>query len=253
MVKLSGRVCMVTGGASGIGAAIVRRLIEEGAIVVIADIDMERACTFASTFEDQKRVSAVSLDVRDPPAFSAAVQSVAQIHGGLHALYNNAGVGGQSTLEDMTRDRFDAMMAINVFSVIAGTQAAAAVMRVRGGGRIINTCSVSGRRVYPGYTLYGATKYAVRALTLGFAQELATDGIRVNAICPGMVHTPLWDAFNEDGLSGSALVDTYARGAALGRAGQPDDIAGMASFLASDDASYITGQLFTVDGGLVFD
>ncbi|MGE4429726.1 MAG: SDR family NAD(P)-dependent oxidoreductase [Sphingobium sp.] len=253
MSKLAGKICIVTGGASGIGFAIARKLTEEGASVVIADLDIARARDAARSLGPSAAASAVELDVRDADAFLRVVQTVADEHGKVDVLFNNAGVGGQAGLDDISRERFDAMMAINVYSVVAGTQAAAAIMRQQGYGKIINTCSVSGRRVFPGHTLYGATKFAVRALTLGFAQELAKDGIRVNAICPGMVHTPLWDDFNEGGLSGGALVDAYAQGVALGRAAQPEDIAGAALFLASPDSDYITGQLITVDGGLAFD
>lgn len=253
MERLAGQVCIVTGGASGIGTAITRKLASEGADVVIADINLAKAREVAESIKGNSAITAVELDVRDADAFKQVVQKIADDKGKVDVLYNNAGIGGQAGLDDISRERFDAMMAINVFSVVAGTQAAAAVMRRQKNGKIINTCSVSGRRVFPGHTLYGATKFAVRAMTLGFAQELAGDNIRVNAICPGMVHTPLWDDFNEHGLSGGALVDAYAQGVALGRAAQPNDISGVAAFLASSDADYITGQLFTVDGGLVFD
>ncbi|WP_198046053.1 SDR family NAD(P)-dependent oxidoreductase [Novosphingobium aquimarinum] len=253
MTKLAGKTCIVTGGASGIGLAIAHKLAGEGAKVVIADLNGAKAQDAVGAISSPIAASAVKLDVRDPAAFLQAVQAIADEHGAVDVLFNNAGVGGQAGLDDIDRERFEAMMSINVFSVVAGTQAAAAVMRKQGYGKIINTCSISGRRVFPGHTLYGATKFAVRALTLGFSQELAKDGIRVNAICPGMVHTALWDGFNEGGLTGGALVDAYAQGVALGRAAQPEDIAGAALFFASPDSDYITGQFITVDGGLVFD
>ena len=254
MGRLAERVCFVTGGASGIGAAIVKKLVEDGATVVAADINFEAAQAFVESLgAPSKHVVPVRLDVRDADAFRAAVQKTADDFGNVHALFNNAGTGGQSALDDITRERFDNMMAINAFSVVAGTQAAAAVMRKQSFGKIINTCSIAGRKAFPGHVLYAATKFAVRAMTQGFAQELGGSNITVNAICPGMVHTPLWDPFSEDGVSGASLVDLYASGAALGRAAVPADIAGLAAFLASADSDYMTGQMITVDGGIIFD
>lgn len=254
MQKLAGRVCIVTGGASGIGAGMARRLASDGAAVVIADLDLAKAQEVAATMEGGPPVTAIGLDVRDADAFNAAVAQVFEAHGRLDALFNNAGVSRQANIDEITRERFDDMMSINVYSVIAGTQAAAAVMRPqRGFGKIVNTCSVTGRRVMPGHTLYSITKYSVRALTVGFAQELGSSNICVNAICPGLVYTPLWDGVKENGMSGTTLVDTYGKAVALGRAAHPEEIAGTASFLASSDSDYITGQLITVDGGFALD
>jgi meso-butanediol dehydrogenase/(S,S)-butanediol dehydrogenase/diacetyl reductase len=253
MKRLAGRVCIVTGGAGGIGAGMARRLASDGAVVVIADLDAAKAREVAASIAGGPPVTAIELDVRDPVAFNVAVAQVFESHGRLDVLFNNAGIIRQAALDEITRERFDEMMSINVFSVIAGAQAAAAVMRPQGYGKIVNTCSVAGRRVMPGHSLYSVTKYSVRALTVGFAQELGSSNICVNAICPGLVHTPLWDGVKENGMSGKTLVDTYGQRVALGRAAQPEDIAGTAAFLASSDADYITGQLITVDGGFALD
>lgn len=249
-MRLENKVCVVTGAASGIGLAIAQRLAGEGAILIVADRDFDGARRAANGIA---RAEAVELDVADAQQFSQVAAALADKHGGIDILFNNAGIGAQAALPDITRNGFEQAMAVNCWGVIAGTQAVAPIMRKRGYGKIINTCSTAGKRAFPGHVLYAATKFAVRALTIGFAQELAADGIRVNAISPGMVHTGLWDDMHQDGLSGSALVDAFAQTVALGRAAQPEDITGTALFLASPDSDYITGKLIDVDGGIIFE
>jgi len=250
MGRLVGKVCFVTGAAGGIGAAIARRMAGEGAKVVLADRNVDGARRVGATLP---LAMAIELDVTDADAFAKSAADVAGQHGGIDVLFNNAGIGAYARLEEITPELFSRAMQVNAFSIIAGTQAVAPIMRRAGGGKIINTCSTAGKRAFPGHVLYAATKFAVRALTIGFAQELAPDGIRVNAISPGMVVTPLWDDMSEGGLSGAALVDAYAKTTALGRAAVPDDLTGTALFLASSDSDYVTGKLIDVDGGIIFE
>lgn len=250
MMRLEGKICLITGGAGGIGAAMARRMAQEGATAIIADRDFAGAERVAN---DIPRAEALELDVADAAAFAALAADIADRHGRIDVLCNNAGIGAAARLEDITPELFDRSMRINAFSIIAGTQAVAPIMRSSGGGSIINTCSTAGKRAFPGHVLYAATKFAVRALTIGFAQELAPDKIRVNAISPGMVHTPLWRDMTENGLSGAELVDAYAQATALGRAATPDDLTGTVIYLASSDSDYVTGKLIDVDGGIIFE
>jgi acetoin reductase-like protein len=252
--RLSGLSCVVTGGAGGIGAGIVERFVAEGAHVVIADLDPASARRLSERLGP--RTAAVECDVTDGAAVERAVELAVSRFGGLDVMCNNAGIAGFTPLMEISDERYRQMFDVNVLGMIHGSQAAAARMIERGAGRIITTSSIVSKIASPQTVLYAATKFALRGLTEGFAKELAPHGITVNAICPGHVDTPMWDdadrEFAARGLApeGTRVVETLVPQIPLGRLGEPRDIAGLAAFLASADAAYITAQSINVDGGI---
>lgn len=260
MTELDGKGCLVTGGASGIGTAIVRKLAARGAAVAICDLNIDGAEAIAAELRAAGgKAIAVQADVTNAQQVNGAVDRTVEAFGSLHALYNNAGMPAIGDLDEITADYFDKVMRVNGYSVVLGTQAAARVMKPQGHGKIINTCSVAGKVAFPGHTLYAASKFATRAFTIGFARELAPHGIQVNAICPGMVRTPLWSDISEKmqakgaDIDGARLVESFAEPVALKRSASPDEIAGVAVFLATSEADYMIGQCINIDGGLIFD
>jgi meso-butanediol dehydrogenase/(S,S)-butanediol dehydrogenase/diacetyl reductase len=261
-VPSSGRLdqvtCLITGAAGGIGRAIALRLVDEGASVVLCDIAQKPVESLASEIGGQ--ALALVADVCDEAAMEKAAQLAVDGFGSLNVVCNNAGVARFTPIETITRRAFDEVMGINVYGVIVGSKVATEVMRARGhGGKIINTCSIAGKRAGPRAARYAGSKFAVRGITQSLALELAADGITVNALCPGIVDTSLWEplatAYAEHGLleDPADVLETMSARAALGRHSVPADIAGLAAFLASPDADYMTGQCINVDGGMVFD
>jgi NAD(P)-dependent dehydrogenase (short-subunit alcohol dehydrogenase family) len=237
MFGLEGKSAVVTGGASGIGESTVRRFLEAGARVLILDLAdgeakaAELGCAYRRT------------DVSDRDDVEAALDHAIAIHGGLDILVNNAGIAMHRALTDVEPERNTRMFQVNAQGVIYGMSAAA--KRMGKGGSIVNTASEAGIAGMPGLVEYGATKGAVVAATYSAALELRPRGIRVNAVCPGVVRTPLAAA------SASRLGRSGPMIAALERPAQPDEIAAVIHFLASDDASYVTGQAIAVDGGWI--
>lgn len=238
---------LVTGGARGIGKAIVARLARRGDHVFLIDSDEGAAEIAADELRDRGlAVRAVVLDVSDAEAIRTAVNDAdAEIP--LETVVNNAGVGWSVPLVDVTPDRFDSLMAVNLRGVFFVLQAAARVMIPRGQGAIVNIASTS---AFTASTIpmvpYDASKGAVRMLTVSAARELAPLGVRVNAIAPGTVDTPLTRSLVPD----PELLEQQAKALIpLGRLGLPEDVAGAVDFLSSEDASYITGHVLVVDGG----
>lgn len=261
MSRLSGKTCVVTGAAGGIGSAIARRAVGEGAAVVVSDLNGQGIEALAAEIEaGGGKAVAVRADVTDRAAMEQVAQAAVDSFGSLDVLFNNAGIPVFAPLDEITADIFRQAMMINAYGVVVGTQVAARAMQGQtDGGKIVNTCSVAGKHAYPEHTVYAATKFAVRAFTQGFAQELAGAGIRVNAICPGVVDTALWDQIaSEQSQRGAQstradLVREYGAAIPLGRASTPEDLTGLAIFLASEDSDYMTGQCVNVDGGILFD
>jgi meso-butanediol dehydrogenase / (S,S)-butanediol dehydrogenase / diacetyl reductase len=260
MTQLSKKTCLITGAARGIGKALAHGLAKEGATVVVADIDEGGAQETAAGFRAEGLSAvAVRMDVTDKTSATLAAQFAVEQHGSLDVLINNAGISGYAPLDDIDWPFFDRVMRINVFGVIACTQAAADIMRRQGHGKIINMCSIAGKRGYPNNSIYSASKFGVRALTYSYAQELAQHGITVNAICPGAVETSFWDEISNElakrGQSVSSREIVSSRGSAilLGRHAQPEDIVGLARFLSSADSDYMTGQCINIDGGMVLE
>jgi NAD(P)-dependent dehydrogenase (short-subunit alcohol dehydrogenase family) len=238
--ELGGKVAIVTGGASGLGRGMVELFVEEGASVVIADVDREGGEALAA----QLGSSAVfrHTDVSEASEIQAAVDAAVEQFGGLHVMCNNAGVGGsfKPFLEDDFAD-FDRVMKVNILGVMVGTQRAARYMKQHGGGAIVNTTSIGGINAGAGVMAYRATKAAVIHLTRSTAIELARHDIRVNCIAPAHIPT----AINAN-LDQSLIVKAMQP---LQRLGSPRDVAEAAVYLASERAAQITGIVLPVDGG----
>ncbi|MFT4397626.1 glucose 1-dehydrogenase [Gordonia lacunae] len=254
MNGLDGKVAVVTGAASGIGAATAALLAARGARVVVTDIDDDRAMAVAASLGD--RAVHLHADVTREDDVAAAVGAAVTHFGRLDAMINNAGrVGNWTYVADTSAEDWDSAFAVLARSAFFGTKHASRVMRDQGSGTIVNVSSVAGVRTGFGPHPYGAAKAAVLALTRSAARELAEFGIRVNAVTPGGVATRIvGSGAGLDGDDLDASVETVRRGLAsfqpVPRAGEGEDIAGAIGYLVSDDASFVTGQNMIVDGGL---
>lgn len=246
---------MITGGASGIGEATCRRFVGLGASVIVADIDAARASALADELGDRAR--AVVTDVTSEDDVSAAVAAAVDTFGALDVMFNNAGrVGPWQPIDEVDVDEWDRTIAVLARSVLLGIKHAARVMKPAGHGSIVNTASVAAVRSGFGPHPYGAAKAAILQLTRSAATELAEHRIRVNTVIPGGIATRING--HAAGLAGDDLDrsvdrmrDGLARFQPYPRAGEPDDIAGLVAFLASEAAEFITGETIRVDGGLL--
>lgn len=249
MDRLEGKTAIITGGASGIGAATVRLFIEEGARVLIADTQTKRGEELARQLGDAAAFRRV--DVTREDDVRGAVEEVVQRWDRLDCIYNNAGFGGAlGSIETTTVEEFDLTFDVLLKGVFLGIKHAAPVMRAQGGGSIISTASVAGLKTGESPHLYSVAKAAVIHLTRSVALELGEHGIRVNCICPGIVATPLAaGSAKASDESLKKLAAAMAKSQALGRVGQPVDIARAALWLASDDSEWVTGHAQVVDGG----
>ncbi len=237
---LAGKIALVTGGLSGIGAAVATRFAAEGARVIAADI------TAADGPIGDEAIAPAWLDVADPGSCSRLVDTLRQRFGRLDILVNSAGIGADLAFLDTPVDVFDRIYAVNLKGTFLIGQVAARLMCEAARGSIVNLSSVSGMRGNLGRAAYGASKAGVVVLSQVMAVELASRGIRVNVISPGPVETPLVAVVHDQ-----AIRDAWGRFVPMGRYGQPDEIASAALFLSSDAASYITGQVLAVDGGFI--
>ena len=241
-MRLEGRKALVTGGAQGIGAAISRRLAAEGADVVVTDVNAEGAAEVAGEIGAE----AAALDVTDPEAANAVVAE----HGPFAILVNNAGTDDFAFFTDITPERWRRLLAINLEGVFACTQAVLPAMQDAGYGRIVNIASEAGRVGSKGSAVYSAAKGGVIAFTKVIARENGRYSITANAIAPGPIETPLLMQAKEFGDIGDRIIETMKAATQLRRLGTPDEIAAAVAFLASDDASYVTGEALGVSGGL---
>ncbi|MDY0910503.1 glucose 1-dehydrogenase [Microbacterium sp. CFBP9034] len=238
MTDLGGRVCLVTGGARGIGEAYVRALHAAGARVVVADLlDAEGAALAAELGE---RARFVHLDVTDEEQWTAAVAASVSAFGGIDVLVNNAGIANAAPIEHLTTAKWDAVIAVNLTGTFFGCRAVVPTLKARGGGSIINISSVEGMRGSPGLHGYTAAKFGVRGLSQSLAVELGPFGIRVNSVHPGFIRTSMTDR-----------IDPAHLDIPLGRPGDPADVAGTILFLASDASAFTSGAEFVVDGGMI--
>lgn len=245
-MRLQGKVALVTGGASGFGAEIVRLFASEGARVVILDLNLEGARTVSASASG---AVAVGGDVTKRADIDAAVKTAVDQFGRLDVVVNNAGwTHRNKPLLDVSEDEFDRVYAINVKSIYLMTHAAVPVMRKQGGGAIINVGSTAGIRPRPGLTWYNGTKGAVNLLSKSMAVELAPDRIRVNCVAPVIGETALLEAF----MGVPDTPDNRAKFIAtipMGRMARPGDIAKACLYLASDEAEFVTGVILPIDGG----
>lgn len=249
MDRLSGKTAIITGGASGIGAATAQLFVEEGARVLIADTQTERGEALAGRLGDAAAFRRV--DVTREDDLREAVADAVKRWDRLDCIYNNAGFGGAlGSIETTTVEEFDLTFDVLLKGVFLGIKHAAPVMRAQGSGSIISTASVAGLKTGESPHLYSVAKAAVIHLTRSVALELGEYGIRVNCICPGIVATPLAAGSSKaSDASLKKLAAALAKSQALGRVGQPEDIARAALWLASDDSEWVTGHAQVVDGG----
>ena len=257
MSDLSGRVALVTGAGSGIGRAIALRLASDGAHIAVNDVVPERAEQVARLIRDIGRQALSSTaDVTDEDAVEDMMHGVASDFGRLDILVSNAGIIGTGRVVETSLEDFERVMAVNVNGTFLCGREAAKQMIIQGSGKIINASSVAGRRPTPFHAAYGASKYAVISLTLTMARELAAHGITVNAYCPGVVETPMWEQIDRErsplmGLGASGALREITDTIPLGRPAKPEEVASLVSFLASADSDYITGQCINVCGGIL--
>jgi 3-oxoacyl-[acyl-carrier protein] reductase len=249
MRGLPGKRVLISGGSSGIGEATARRFLEEGARVHLGGLDPNEVAGAVSRLRGCGEVSGTAADVSDETEAQRLVQRARDSFGGIDALANNAGTAWREPFLEITPAHWDRMIAVNLRGMFLVAQAVARVLVEQGtGGTITNMSSINGMAGEADYAHYNASKAGVLMLTRTMAAELGRHGIRVNALCPGYIQTPL-NAKIAASL-GDDFVAAYARDKIpLGRTGQPDEVAGAYAFLASDDASFITGTEIVVDGG----
>lgn len=249
MGRLDGKVAIITGGASGIGAGTVRRFVAEGARVLVTDLDDESGEALAAELGDN--AAFLHTDVSKEEHVAAMMAEATDRWGRLDCLFNNAGFGGAlGPISSTSVDDYDLTMDVLLKSVFLGMKHAGPIMAEQGSGSIISTASVAGLRVGYAPHLYSVAKCAVIHLTKTVALELGENNVRVNAICPGFIATPLAVGRPDaDASQIQQMRDAGEGSQVLGRVGEADDIANMALFLASDESEWMTGQEWVVDGG----
>jgi NAD(P)-dependent dehydrogenase (short-subunit alcohol dehydrogenase family) len=249
---LRGKVALVTGGASGIGAGIARVLAAAGARVAIGDLDGDGAAAVAAGLPGEAPGLGVRLDVTDRDSAGQAVTTVEREIGGVDVLVNNAGISSVAPFLDITDTDWDRLMGVNLRGVLVVTQRVLPTMLARRSGAIINISSMAGKEGLPNLAHYCATKFGVIGLTQSLAKEVAARGVTVNAVCPGVVRTPLWD-HPDTGilrqLDGENGWRSFLAGIPLGRPQSAEDIGHACAYLASDAAANVTGEALNVSGG----
>jgi 3-oxoacyl-[acyl-carrier protein] reductase len=244
LLRLSGKVALITGGARGIGKETARKFIQEGARVVICDHDQSAGQATIKEFEKDE-LSFFKVDVTDTAQIEEMVKSTINTYGRIDILINNAGITSDGFLTKMDEETWEKVIAVNLTGVFKCTKAVAPVMLEQKSGVILNAASVVGLYGNIGQTNYVATKAGVIGLTKSWAKEFGPKGIRVNAVAPGFVET---DMVND---VPKKILDIMKEKTPLRKLGKPEDIAAAYLFLASDDANYINGAILSVDGGLV--
>ena len=250
-MQLSGKLAVITGAATGIGRATALLFAQEGATVAIGDINEAGGRQTAADIEAAGgRASFVGCDVTEAADVEVLMRAAAETMGGIDVIVNNAGAQRSGRVTEFAEEEWDLLMQVNPRSCFLGVKYGVPYLRQRGGGVIVNVASLAGLKGGPGMTAYSASKGAIVAFTKALAPELAPDGIRVNAMCPGWIDTP----FNQpaiDFMGGRAAQDQVVQQIVpMGRQGTPEEIASGMLFLASDASSYMTGQALVIDGGV---
>lgn len=238
MNRLQGKVALVTGGGGGMGASHARAIAAEGGKVVVADIRYDAAKAIADSIGDA--AIAVDLDVTQTESWQAAVEKTDQHFGKLNVLVNNAGILNFGSVEEMSDEEWDRVIAVNLTGPFKGIRAAADLLRRSAPSSVINISSMAGQKGFPGIVGYNASKFGIRGLTKAAALDLCEAGIRVNTICPGNTDTEMVAGLYED---------QSFPGVPLHRLGRPEEISNLVVFLASDESSFSTGADFIADGG----
>lgn len=258
-MSINGKVALITGAGQGIGRGIALRLASDGADIAIVDINDETMQAVADEVRALgSKATTFKADVTKRDEVCAAIDHTEKELGGFDIMVNNAGVASIQPIAEVSLEEVEKTFKVNVHGVLWGIQAAAAKFKERGHkGKIINASSIAGHEGFPLLGVYSATKFAVRALTQAAAKEFASDGITVNAYCPGVVGTEMWVRIDRrmaeitDAKIGESY-DKFVGGIALGRAQTPEDVAAFVSYLAGPDSDYMTGQAPMIDGGLVY-
>jgi 3-oxoacyl-[acyl-carrier protein] reductase len=240
---LKEKVIVITGGAGGLGLAMARRLIAEGARVVITDVSRPALDAALVTLDVGDRASGIEARASDPGDVDAVVAHAVATFGRLDVWVNNAGITRDATMRKMSVDDFDLVIDVHLRGTWLGTRAAADWMRDHGGGSIVNVSSISGKVGNAGQTNYSAAKAGIVGLTKAAAKEVGFAGVRVNAIQPGLIRTPMTDAMPDD------VKVERLRDIPLGRFGEPEEVADVVLFLASDLSRYLTGIVIEISGG----
>lgn len=258
-MAIDGKVALITGSAQGIGRGIALRLAKDGANIALVDLQKDKLTTVAKEIEALgRKVTTFSADVSDRDQVYAAIDHAEATLGGFDIMVNNAGIAQVKPLSEVTPAEFELIFKVNVHGVLWGIQAAAAKFMARKQrGKIISASSIAGHDGFAMIGAYSATKFAVRGLTQAAAREYAAAGITVNAYCPGVVDTDMWDGIDKgfQKVTGAAPKETfkqYCAGIALGRPETPEDVAALVSYLAGPDSDYMTGQAILIDGGMVY-
>lgn len=251
MARLQDKVAIVTGGAMGIGRAAALALVREGARVAIGDVDLSGEGVVAEIKQGGGEAFFQRTDVGKSDDVAALVQATVERFGRLDVLFNNVGVAISGTVTEIDEYAWNQVLNINLSGVWRGMKYAIPEMIKSGGGSIINTSSVQSLIGFPGWSGYAASKGGINALTQQAAVEYAKQGIRINAIAPGTIMTPMNSHIFATMDDPQPLIDAWNSQHALGRFGQPEEVAAAVVFLASDEASFITGECLRVDGGLV--
>lgn len=250
MLGLQGKVAIVTGGGQGIGRALTLRLAAEGCKVAIFDLKAEAGEETAGIAGEGAVIKTYALDVSDQDAVNAAVEAVETDLGPVWALVNNAGWDKPAPFLATDKSLWDKIIAINLYGPLFTHHAVAPRMVARGGGRIINIASDAARVGTSNEAVYSACKGGLISFTKSVARELASKGVLLNVVCPGPTNTPMMASVLGEGEQAVKWKDAMVRGIPLKRMGEPEDYAGIVAFLASDDAGFITGQTFSVAGGM---
>lgn len=261
MGRLNGKTAIITGAAAGIGAATARAFATEGARLVLTDLDAAAVAALARNIDPSGgRAIGIGHDVRDEAGWAHVFAEAGKAFGRPDILVNNAGIGISGSVLDMTLENWQKQQAINLDGVFLGVKHSIPVMRLNGGGSVINMSSVAGLKGSPNLAGYCATKGGVRLFTKAVAMECANakDGVRVNSVHPGIIETPIWDSIIGTGEPGSnvgmprgpVLDAMTAQGVPLAVKGFPADIANGVLWLASDESRYVTGAELVIDGGL---